>query len=188
MRTRVLVAGLLAAVVGACVLADCKTTTAGPSAAPGVTVASLTVTSNAFASNGQIPVDYSCDGADKSPGITWSSPPDGTKSLVVILDDPDAPSGTFTHWIVFNLSPDTRTLAEAVDPSTIGARLGANDFHSVTYNGPCPPKRELHRYYVRVYALDAQLSAREGSTRDEVGAAMNQHVLGEGALVGTFSH
>ena len=166
----------------------CKSAMPGPSTPPGVTEASMTVTSSAFTSNGQIPVDYSCDGADRSPALTWSSPPEGTKSIAIILDDPDAPGGTFTHWIAFNLPPDARTLAEGVDPTTVGARLGENDFQSVGYRGPCPPKRELHRYFFHVYALDAQLDARDGVNREGIGAAMNRHLLGEGALVGTFSH
>jgi Raf kinase inhibitor-like YbhB/YbcL family protein len=176
---------MLLSLVLAC---SCKSQSAGPSSPPGVTAASMTVTSNTFTSNGQIPVDNSCDGADRSPALTWSSPPEGTKSIAIVADDLDAPGGTFTHWIAFDLPPDARSLAEGVDPGTLGAKLGQNDFQSLGYRGPCPPKREIHRYYFHVYALDAQLAAPEGVNRDGIGAEMSGHVLGAGALVGTFSH
>ncbi len=167
---------------------SCNSQSAGPLSPPGVSVASMTVTSNSFTSNGQIPVDNSCDGADRSPQLTWSSPPEGTKSIAIMADDPDAPGGNFTHWIAFNLPPETRTLAEGVDPSTLGARLGQNDFQSVGYRGPCPPKREIHRYQFRVYALDREVTAPDGVNRDGIVAAMTGHVLGAGTLIGTFSH
>lgn len=166
----------------------CKSQSAGPSSPPGVTAASLTVTSATFTSNGQIPVDNSCDGANRSPALTWSSPPEGTKSIAILAEDPDAPGGTFTHWIAYDLPPETRSIAEGVDPSTLGGRVGQNDFQSLGYGGPCPPKREIHRYYFHIYALDVELPTPEGVNRDGFGAAMSQHVLGEGALVGTFSH
>ena len=159
-----------------------------PAAAPGVIVASITVTSRSFSSNGHIPVDYTCDGKDISPQVTWSSPPEGTRALVVQLDDPDAPSGTFTHWLVYNLAPDATSMAEALDPSSIGARVGLNDFQNVRYGGPCPPHGQAHRYRFHIYALNAQLNVPEGATRADVDTAMSGHVLGEGALYAFFSH
>jgi Raf kinase inhibitor-like YbhB/YbcL family protein len=161
---------------------------AGPSAPPGVAMASITVTSKSLASSGMIPVDYSCDGKDASPQLTWSSPPKGTRSIAIIVDDPDAPGGTFTHWIVLGLPPETTTLAEAVDPASLGATSGSNDFHNARYNGPCPPKGEMHRYEFHVLALDAPLSAREGTNREELDALLGGHVLGHGRLTGVFSH
>jgi Raf kinase inhibitor-like YbhB/YbcL family protein len=167
-------------------LAACGTTAPKPSAPPGVTPDTLAVTSKSFA--GAIPVDYSCDGSDKSPQLTWSSTPVGTKSIAVVLEDPEAPGGLFTHWILFNVPGDALQLAEGVDAASIGARVGENDFKAVRYGGPCPPKYEVHHYYFRVYALNAPLSLPDGATRDAVLGAMSGHVLAEGALVGTFSH
>src|SRR5262245_12290213 len=161
----------------------------GPSAPPGVQMGSITVTSKAFAPGGQIPVDYTCDGKNISPPLVWSAPPQGTKALAIILDDPDAPGGLFTHWIVFNLPGDALNIAEAVDPTTLGAKLGANDFHNVSYGGPCPPKGDgMHRYQFTVYALDAPLAKNEGANRSEIDAALAGHVLGLGTLVGGFGH
>jgi Raf kinase inhibitor-like YbhB/YbcL family protein len=104
------------------------------------------------------------------------------------MEDPDASSGTFTHWILFNVPNEQLVLAEAVDPASIGARVGMNDFHNLRYNGPCPPPHEQHRYVFRVFALDAPLNAPDGADRDTVFAAMANHVTAEGYLVGTFSH
>jgi Raf kinase inhibitor-like YbhB/YbcL family protein len=159
-----------------------------PSTPPGVALASITVTSKAFTSNGPIPIDNSCDGKDLSPHLTWSSPPAGTRSLAILLEDPDAPGNDFTHWIVFNLSPEARMLAEAADPTTLGARLGTNDFPDVAYRGPCPPRGEMHRYVFHVFALDQSLSLQDGANRAAIDAAMNGHVLGEGTLIGMFGH
>ncbi len=159
-----------------------------PSAAPGVTMATMTVTSRAFAPNTPIPVDYSCDGADKSPPLAWSAPPPGTRSIAVVVDDPDAPGGDFTHWIVFDLPGTTLGLAEGADVAVLGAAEGTNGFGRAAWGGPCPPRREMHRYFFHVYALDAPLAARPGASRDAVDAAMNQHVLAEGTLTGTFGH
>jgi Raf kinase inhibitor-like YbhB/YbcL family protein len=158
-----------------------------PTPPPGVESASLTVTSKTFAQKGPIPVDSSCDGSDRSPQVTWSAPPDGTKSFVLVVEDPDAPSGVFTHWLVYDIAPDASSLAEGVDTNAIGAKVGLNDFKNVRYNGPCPPRRELHRYVFRVFAIDKQLGIAEGATKDALYAAMTGHVLGEGYVVGTFS-
>jgi Raf kinase inhibitor-like YbhB/YbcL family protein len=170
------------------VLAACKPTVPPPGAPPGVEVSSITVTSKSFPSNGPIPIDYTCDGKDISPQITWSSPPEGTKSLSLVVDDPDASSGTFTHWLVYNLPAETTSLAEGVDPSTQGAKIGLNDFDQVRYGGPCPPKMQIHRYRFHLYALNASLDLPDGANRARVDTAMNGHVLGEGTLYGQFSH
>jgi Raf kinase inhibitor-like YbhB/YbcL family protein len=166
----------------------CKSGGAQPSPPPGVTLASIAVTSKSFATSGAIPVDYTCDGADRSPQLTWSAPPAGTKSLAIIVDDPDAPGGDFTHWLVYNLHADTLALAEASDPGELGASVGINGFNRQAYSGPCPPRMEVHHYFFRVFALDALLDAKPGSNRETVDAAMSGHVLAEGALVGIFSH
>jgi Raf kinase inhibitor-like YbhB/YbcL family protein len=169
--------------------AGCKTSSGPqPSAAPGASLASITVTSKSLPGDLQIPVDYSCDGKDLSPQLTWSAPPQGTKALVVMLDDPDASSGSFTHWTLFNLPPETLSLAEGVDPNSLGAKLGQNDFRSVRYNGPCPPRGDLHRYRFWVYAVDDVLPLNEGATRSDLDAALSGHLLGAGALRATFAH
>ncbi len=159
-----------------------------PTAPPGVAMQSITVTSTAFPVNGAIPVDYTCDGKDLLPGLTLSSPPDHTRALAIVVDDPDATSGTFTHFLAYDLSADLRTFKDAFDPATAGGKVGKNDFGSVRYNGPCPPHGEEHRYEFHVYALDKALGLPEGATRADVDAAMSQHVLGAGTLVGSFGH
>jgi Raf kinase inhibitor-like YbhB/YbcL family protein len=166
----------------------CKASSGHPSTAPGVTLAALTVTSKAFASGAAIPVDNSCDGADHSPPLTWSAPPEGTKALAIVVDDPDAPGGDFTHWLAYNLPPSTLALPENAEVTNLGAEEGTNGFGRTGYAGPCPPRHEMHRYYYRVFALDAPLAAKPGASRDAVDGAMSGHVLAEGALVGTFSH
>jgi Raf kinase inhibitor-like YbhB/YbcL family protein len=182
-------ASLAAAALSLAALGACKDPTLpGPSAPAGASMASVTVTSKSFVTGAEIPIDYTCDGKDLSPQLTWSAPPEKTKGLVIIVDDPDAPSGTFTHWIAFNLPPDMLSIAEGVDAATVGGRVGANDFHNVRYNGPCPPKGEQHRYQFILYATDAPLPLNEGASRADVDAALAGHVLGSGALVALFSH
>jgi Raf kinase inhibitor-like YbhB/YbcL family protein len=154
----------------------------------GRTMETLAVTSRSFSSDGEIPVDYTCDGADRSPQLTWSAPPSGTKSFAVVVEDPDAASGTFTHWIVYNIAADARVLPEAVDPSTVGGASGLNDFKRPGYGGPCPPQLEIHHYVFRVFALNAALDARPEPNREAIDSAMSGHVLAAGALVGSFSH
>jgi Raf kinase inhibitor-like YbhB/YbcL family protein len=166
----------------------CKSGGVQPLPAPGVVLGSLTVTSSSFPSNGAIPVDHTCDGADRSPQLTFSAPPAGTQSWAIVADDPDAPGGTFTHWIAYNLRGDLRALPEGADPATQGGVVGTNDFNRLGYSGPCPPKRELHHYAFRVFALNHPIGAPPGATREVVDRAMSGHVLAQGALVGVFSH
>jgi Raf kinase inhibitor-like YbhB/YbcL family protein len=166
----------------------CKSSGGQPSPAPGVVLGSLTVTSNSFPANGAIPVDCTCDGADKSPQLTISAPPPGTRTLAIIADDSDAPGGTFTHWMAYNFRGDLRALPEGADPATWGGAAGTNDFNRPGYAGPCPPKGELHHYYFRVFALDDAIGAPAGSTREVVDRSMSGHVLAQGALVAVFSH
>jgi Raf kinase inhibitor-like YbhB/YbcL family protein len=175
--------GLVASGLGSCA----RGAGGGPLAAPGVTLASMTVTSPSLP-GGQVPVDATCDGKDSSPALKWSAPPEGTRSLAIVMDDSDAPGGTFTHWLVLDLPPSTVFVPEGVDASTVGARTGTNDFGSVRYAGPCPPKGQLHRYEVRVLALDAPSGAREGAKRADVDAAIRGHVIGEGTLEAAFGH
>jgi Raf kinase inhibitor-like YbhB/YbcL family protein len=174
---------LLVGLLGACMASSGPR----PSSAPGTALASITVTSKSVLADQQMPVDYSCDGRDISPQLAWSAPPEGTKAIVVVLDDLDAPSGRFTHWIVMNLPPDTLSLAEGADPTTLGAKLGENDFKSVRYNGPCPPRGELHRYRFLVYAADYPLPLNEGATRSDLDAALSGHLVGAGVLRAGFA-
>ena len=170
-------------------LAACRGSGGGEVLAPpGTTMETLAVTSRSFPSNGDIPVDYTCDGADRSPQLTWSAPPPGTKSFAVVVEDPDASSGSFTQWIAYNISADTRALPEAADPATLGGASGLNDFKRPGYGGPCPPQLEIHHYAFRVFALNAQLDAGAEPNRDAMDAAMSGHVLAVGTLVGSFSH
>jgi Raf kinase inhibitor-like YbhB/YbcL family protein len=179
---------LIGLVGWALLIGGCKTSPGPqPSNAPGTALASITVTSQALPSDHPIPVDYSCDGRDVAPPLTWSAPPDGTKSIVLMLDDPDAPSGTFTHWIVMNLPGDALSLAEGKDPTALGAKVGQNDFHSIRYNGPCPPRGEMHHYRFWVYAVDYVLPLNEGAARSELDAALRGHLVGAGALRATFA-
>jgi Raf kinase inhibitor-like YbhB/YbcL family protein len=171
----------------ACANPACKSGGLQPSPPPGAALTSIAVTSKSFASNATIPVDNTCDGADRSPQVTWSAPPAGTKSLAIVMDDPDAPGGDFTHWIVFDVRPDALSIPEASDLADSGALLGLNGYSRVAYSGPCPPKMELHRYVVRVFALDTVLPVKPGANRETIDAAMSGHVLAEGALMGTFS-
>jgi Raf kinase inhibitor-like YbhB/YbcL family protein len=169
--------------------AGCQTATGPqPSAPLGGSVSSITVTSKSVPSDQQIPVDFSCDGKDVSPQLTWSAPPEGTKALVIIVNDPNAGSGTFTHWIVINLAPDLLSLAEGADPGTMGAKIGLNDFKNTRYNGPCPPRGSMHKYQYRVYAADYVLPLGEGASRADVDAALAGHVLGAGEFTALFSH
>jgi Raf kinase inhibitor-like YbhB/YbcL family protein len=171
------------AVVLALVVPGCGAAVYEVLPAPGVTVSSITVTSRAFGMGGTIPIDYTCDGKDTSPPITWSAPPEGTKSLVVYVDDPEA-GNHFTHWIVFNLPPETTSIPEGGDVDKLGGRLGSNDFPDVRYGGPCPPHREMHRYVFHVVALDATLNLPEGVRRVALDRAMSGHVIGDGSLNG----
>ncbi len=154
-------------------------------------LASITVTSPAFGEGARIPVDDTCDGSDQMPPLVLSSPPEGTKSLVLVVEDPDAPNGVFTHMVAFGLSPELRKVPGGADlgpQAGDGARFGLNDFQVTRYSGPCPPKGEVHRYRFRVVALDAPVKLPEGAPRSQVDEAMDGHILGEGALTGHFGH
>lgn len=147
----------------------------------------LTLSSPAFSMNEPIPPHYTCEGAGVSPPLAWSGVPEGTKSLVLLVDDPDAPSRTFTHWVVYDLPPSARGLPEAVPESELpsGARLGTNDYRRGAYGPPCPP-RGRHRYIHKLYALDVLLGDPSGRSQAEVERAMQGHVLAEAQLIGTY--
>lgn len=162
-----------------------------PRYAPGVgQPATITVTSRSFSEGGRIPVDHTCDGDDVMPELVFSAPPEGTKSLVVYVEDPDTSNAPFTHMIAFNLSPAVTKLPAGADLAAAGeaARFGLNDFGAARYRGPCPAKGEARRYRYRVVALDTVLKLEEGATRTQVDAGVDGHILGEGAMVGQFAH
>jgi Raf kinase inhibitor-like YbhB/YbcL family protein len=149
--------------------------------------------SDSFADGGDIPKAYTCDGKDTSPPLSWSGVPEGARSLALVVEDPDAPRGTWAHWVLFDLAPDVVELAGAVPSGETfapkggakAARQGKNDFGNLGYGGPCPPSG-THRYVFRLYALDAELALAPGATREQVLRAMNGHVLAEGRLTGRY--
>lgn len=150
----------------------------------------IEVTSAAFNDSGNIPTKYTCDGQDISPPLSWSVIPDGTKSIALIVDDPDAPRGDWVHWLVYDLPPSLRNLPEHVPPEEIlgnGGRQGMTDFNKIGYGGPCPPSG-THRYFFKVYALDIDLHLAPGASKSQLLMAMEGHVLTEGQLMGKYSH
>jgi Raf kinase inhibitor-like YbhB/YbcL family protein len=152
----------------------------------------LTLHSSAFTQGKAIPTKYTCEGADVSPPLEWNGVPAGTRSLVLIIDDPDAPDPkapkmTWVHWVIYNLPPDITGLAEALDASNLpaGAEQGINDWKKSAYGGPCPPIGR-HRYFHKLYALDKVLSGLHKPTKANVETAMQGHILAQAELVGTY--
>lgn len=146
----------------------------------------IELSSAAFQDGGTIPAQHTCDGQDISPALSWSGAPEGTQSFALILDDPDAPGGAFTHWVIFNIPADTLELEEAIPVSTQlanGARQGENDFGTIGYRGPCPPAGKTHHYRFAVYALDITLELTAGATKAQLLDAMQSHVLAQGELI-----
>ena len=149
----------------------------------------MQITSIAFAEGQPIPDQYSCSGSDVSPPLQWTGAPAGAKSFAIIADDPDAPTGTWVHWVIYNLPPAAMSLAENVSQLpelTNGAKQGVNDFGKIGYNGPCPPPGKAHHYHFKIYALDTKLDLKSGATRKKLLEAMDGHVLAEGQLIGTY--
>jgi Raf kinase inhibitor-like YbhB/YbcL family protein len=159
--------------------------TAGPAAEP----ASLQITSDAFADGKMIPRDHTCDGADRSPPLHWDGAPERTKALALVVDDPDAPSGVFTHWLLYNVPAAAKALDEGVaTKGTLGdgSRQGTNDFGQVGWKGPCPPPGSTHRYFFKLYALSAPLELEPGAKRDAVEKAIKEKKLAEAQLKGRY--
>ena len=142
------------------------------------------LTSAAFEANGTIPREYTCDGADLSPPLRWAEPPAGTKSFALICDDPDAPRGTWVHWVLFNLPASTTSLSTGLVPS--GARQGTTDFGRPGYGGPCPPRGPAHRYVFTLYALDLELDLPAGAAKAALLRAMDGHILAQTELIGRY--
>ncbi len=144
---------------------------------------SIQVTSSAFKDGESIPRRHSCDGEDLSPALSWSGVPQGTASLALIADDPDAPAGNWVHWVLADLSPDLTGLPEGA--AGVGVE-GVNSSRRTGYSGPCPPRGSTHRYYFKLYALDKTLGLRSGMSKADVEKAMQGHILAQGQLMGRY--
>jgi hypothetical protein len=145
--------------------------------------------SSAFEAGGIIPKKHTCDGPDVSPPLSWSDVPGGAKSLALIADDPDAPMGTWVHWVAWNIPPNARGLEEGVpkkDSLPNGMKQGTTDFRSIGYGGPCPPSG-THRYFFKLYALDASLNLPPSTTKKDLERAMQGHLLQQVALMGKYA-
>ena len=149
----------------------------------------FSLTSSDFQNDADIPNRFTCDSADISPELAWTNPPEGARSFALITDDPDAPSGTFTHWVLFNIPAAAHNLPQnvsKVDELPDGSRQGRNGFRKIGYGGPCPPPSKPHRYFFKLYALDAMLDLKPGATKEEVEQAMHGHVLATAELIGKY--
>ena len=175
---------LIALLLMAPFLASCRDEERTAAAAGAV----LTVSSESLR-DGNVPKEFTCDGEDKSPALTWTAPPASATSLALIVTDPDAPGGRFTHWVVFNLPVNINGLPVGVPKQgqlAHGGRQGKTDFGQVGYGGPCPPAGSAHRYVFTLYALDTMIDVDAGAPRDHVEAAMQGHVVAKGELVGRY--
>ncbi len=151
---------------------------------------SLELTSTAFKTGDPLPREFTADGRDISPPLKWSEPPSGTRSLALICEDPDAPRGIFTHWVVYHIPPESPELIENIPRGAVrlpnGTLQGTNDFGKVGYGGPAPPPGKPHRYYFKIFALDQQVNLGPGASRKQLLEAMKDHVLAEGKLMGRY--
>ena len=148
----------------------------------------FTLQSSAFQNGGSIPKKFTCEAADVSPELTWSGVPEKTQSFALIADDPDAPMGTWVHWVIYDLPPNTAKLPEGVpkqEQAASGAQ-GKNSSGKIGYGGPCPPPGKPHRYFFKLYALDSKLNLKPGARKPEVEAAMKGHVLAQAELMGKY--
>jgi Raf kinase inhibitor-like YbhB/YbcL family protein len=151
--------------------------------------AQLTLTTTAFAPGAAIPPDYACTGDDRSPALTWSGAPNATKAFVLIVEDPDAPGGSFIHWVAYNIPAQITSLPTGVPQTTEiagGGKNGVNGFDHIGYNGPCPPPGKMHHYHFRFFATDSTLTPGDNADASAVESAMNGHVLATVELIGTF--
>lgn len=150
--------------------------------------AEIEITSFAFAEGDLIPSKYTCDGSGISPPLQWGLVPGETKSIALICDDPDAPIGTFVHWVIFSLPAETKEIEENVPPAKTlpnGAKQGTNGFGTIGYGAPCPPSG-THRYFFKIYALDMELDLAAGATKSDLLNAIEGHILGQGQLIGKY--
>jgi len=149
----------------------------------------LSLSSTAFKEGDKIPVKYTCDGQDISPPLVWGEPPQLTQAFALIVDDPDAPGGVFTHWVLFNLPANVHQLGEdipAQERLENGGLQGKNDFGRIGYGGPCPPRGSVHRYRFTICALDKPLDLKPGASKKQLLDTMKGHILAQGQLIGTY--
>ena len=182
MKRRMLVLSLVSVFLNFYVMVSYNRTVTGGEAME------LKIASSAFHEGDMIPKMYTCDGPDISPPLAWEEVPANTKSFALISDDPDAPMGTWVHWVIFNIPHSVKELPENIPPSKTlenGAQQGTNDFGKIGYGGPCPP-RGTHRYYFKLYALDTMLASQPGLTKAQLVIAMEGHVLAQGQLMGRY--
>ncbi len=183
--------------IGICLISGCGPPSPPPSpttgglepSEKGAEPAALQLTSAAFADGETIPEKYTCAGEDVSPPLSWGDPPEGTESFALIVDDPDAPMGTWVHWVLHNLPADWRSLPESVpaeDQLSDGALHGTNSWERRDYGGPCPPSGSTHRYVFKLFALNTKLDLKAGATKQQLLEAMEGHVLAQGQLIGRF--
>ncbi len=152
-------------------------------------VKKMVLTSPAFKEGEMIPREYTCEGKDISPALQWKGVPEKTRSFALICDDPDAPMGTWVHWVIWNIPATASGLPEGIEPEKElkdGTRQGKNDFRRIGYGGPCPPPGPAHRYFFKLYALDSKLDLRPGATKSELLKAMEGHILAEAHLMGKY--
>lgn len=150
---------------------------------------SLSISSPSFSNGGSIDKKFTCEGADVSPQLAWTEPPAGTKTFALLADDPDAPVGNWNHWTLWNLPPNLRSLPEGLSKDAHlpdGSEQGMNDFHRTGYNGPCPPAGKPHRYYFKLFALDAKLNLGSSAGKPELERAMKGHILAQAEWMGTY--
>ena len=150
---------------------------------------SLTISSPSFPNGGDIARQFTCDGADISPQLSWTEPPVGTKSFALLVDDPDAPVGNWNHWAMWNMPSTLRALPEGVSKTAHlpdGSVQGLNDFHKPGYNGPCPPPGKAHRYYFKVFALDTSLDLKPTAGKHQLETAMKGHILAQAEWMGRY--
>jgi len=149
----------------------------------------MQLSSNAFADGQPIPAKYTCDDKNVSPPMKWTGTPPNAKSIALIADDPDAPAGTWVHWVLYNLPANLGELPEDLPKAQYipgGGKQGLNDFKHLGYGGPCPPAGKVHRYFFKLYALDAVLELKPGVTKQNLEQAMDKHIVAEGRLMGTY--
>jgi hypothetical protein len=150
-------------------------------------VMAMDLTSSVFRNGENIPQEYTCDGKDISPPLSWQNAPNNTKSFVLIMDDPDAPRGTWDHWLLFNIPAQTKQLAEGADPLPVGTQLGNNSWGKQEYGGACPPAG-IHRYKFKLYALDTTINLPDGANKSQVEQAIQGHILAHVELMGRYGH
>lgn len=196
MSMKLLIIIFLLAVISGCVAEEKEKTTFPISTPTAIekntkevtTMQNISISAEAFQAGGAIPPEYTCDGSDVSPALSWKGIPSNAKSIALIMDDPDAPGGTFVHWVLYNIPAGTEKLPMGIPGNQTlgdGSRQGITDFGSVGYGGPCPP-RGTHRYYFRIYAIDTMLDLPPGASRKQVDSAMKGHVLAAGELMGRY--